>query len=286
MSEGWVVFHRKITEWEWFKFPNAFLVFGYLILKANHSEGKWHGNIIGRGQLITGRKKIATDCSISEQCVRSILCKLESTNEITIKATNKFSLITICNYDIYQMQSTNKITNGTTTINQQLTNNQPTTNQQLTTNNNNNTDKNEDNDKNNLKEENMGAEAPPSRKGKKSFIKPTLEEVSQYCNEAQLIIPPEEFYDEMESTGWLLKRGAVKDWKATIRNWNRNRVKWAKEGKSALRGQYLNKMQRVDLAFERLDEEIKLAKEKGVEIRSENLAWLSETAPKTISAIK
>lgn len=137
-----------------------------------------------------------------------------------------------------------------------------------------------------LIEENMGAEAPPSRKGKKSFIKPTLEEVSQYCNEAQLIIPPEEFYDEMESTGWLLKRGAVKDWKATIRNWNRNRVKWAKEGKSALRGQYLNKMQRVDLAFERLDEEIKLAKEKGVEIRSENLAWLSETAPKTISAIK
>ena len=54
---------------------------------------------------------------------------LKSTNEITIKSTNRFSIVTIVNWEKYQInkkQSTNKLTNN-------LTNNQPTTNQQLTT---------------------------------------------------------------------------------------------------------------------------------------------------------
>lgn len=119
-----------------------------------------------------------------------------------------------------------------------------------------------------LKEENIGAEAPQSRKGKKSFIKPTLEEVSQYCNEAQLIIPPEEFYDEMESTGWLLKRGAVKDWKATIRNWNRNRIKWGAKETSSKR---MSHDEALRIAGERIKEEERLARLRPASLENHNI---------------
>lgn len=128
--EGWVSFHRKIEEWEWYTDPNVFRLFFHLVLKANHKDGKWKGKEIKRGQLITGRKILAKQLNMGEQQVRTAINKLKSTNEITIKPTNKFTLVTIVNYDLYQCNDaelTNKITNE-----------QPTTNQQLTTNNNNN----------------------------------------------------------------------------------------------------------------------------------------------------
>jgi len=80
------------------------------------------GKTIKRGQLVAGRLELSKNTGISEQSIRTSLVKLKSTSEITIKTTNKYSVISINNYDEYQ-QSTNK-----------LTNNQPTTNQQLTTN--------------------------------------------------------------------------------------------------------------------------------------------------------
>ena len=73
-----------------------------------------------RGQLITGRLSLKEQTGISEQSIRTAFEKLKSTNEITIKSTNKYSIVTICNYNEYQ--------DNKREINQQLTNNQPTTN--------------------------------------------------------------------------------------------------------------------------------------------------------------
>jgi hypothetical protein len=61
---------------------------------------------------------------------RTCLKNLKKSKKITIKTTNKYSIITIVNWDTYQNDQ--DIANHQT--NQQLTNNQPTTNQQLTTN--------------------------------------------------------------------------------------------------------------------------------------------------------
>jgi hypothetical protein len=66
------------------------------------------------------------------------------TNEITIKVTNRFSIITICKYDFYQSsksESNQQNNNESTTV---ATNHQPTTNQQLTTNNKNKNNKEEE----------------------------------------------------------------------------------------------------------------------------------------------
>ena len=54
------------------------------------------------------------------------------------------------------------------------------------------------------------------------FKKPTIEEIKQYCSERNNKIDAEHFYDYYESNGWKVGRNPMKDWKATIRTWERN----------------------------------------------------------------
>lgn len=57
-------------------------------------------------------------------------------------------------------------------------------------------------------------------RGSKSL--PTRQEVRDYCKERNNAIDPDYFYDKMESVGWTLKSGQkVKDWRATIRTWEK-----------------------------------------------------------------
>lgn len=55
----------------------------------------------------------------------------------------------------------------------------------------------------------------------KSFIKPTIEELTAFIREENLSIDPNYFYDYYESNGWVVGKTHMKDWKATLRNWNR-----------------------------------------------------------------
>lgn len=137
--EGWIKLHRKFISWEWFNVDEMLKLFIFLLLSANHETVKWKGIEIKRGQLLTGRKSLHEKTKISEQTLRTCLSRLEKTGEINQQSTNKYTIITICNYESYQgdKKQTNQLTN------QQLTNNQPTTNQQLTTNNNDNNVNNE-----------------------------------------------------------------------------------------------------------------------------------------------
>ena len=70
--------------------------------------------------------------------------RLENTGEINIQTTNKYRIITVCNYESYQdnQQASNNQTN------KQLTSNQQATNKQLTTNKNEKNKKNDNNEKN------------------------------------------------------------------------------------------------------------------------------------------
>jgi hypothetical protein len=126
--EGWIKLHRKFIEWGWYKTPYMTQLFIHLLLIANRESKMWQGVEVKRGQIITGRKKISEDTGISEQTIRTCFERLKSTNELTIKSTNKFSIITITNYDNYQ-NTTDKINQQINQdANQQSTNNQPTTN--------------------------------------------------------------------------------------------------------------------------------------------------------------
>ena len=55
----------------------------------------------------------------------------------------------------------------------------------------------------------------------KRFTKPTIEEIKQYCDERNNGIEAEAFFDFYESKGWKVGRNSMKNWKAAIRNWER-----------------------------------------------------------------
>jgi hypothetical protein len=132
-SQGFIKIHRQITEWEWFSDHNTFRLFIYLLLTANFEDRKWRGILIKRGQIVIGRTELAKSTHLTEQQVRTSLNKLKSTNEITIKTTNKFSVVELVNYNVYQDNSKQNNQQIVAIDNQQITNNQPTNNQQVTT---------------------------------------------------------------------------------------------------------------------------------------------------------
>ena len=123
-ESGFIKLNRNILSWRWYSDVITFRVFLHLLLKANYKDGEFEIHTIKRGQLVTGRKSLAKELKLSEQSIRTALEHLKSTNEITIKATSKYSIITINSYDKYQ-----SVTN-TSTNNQPTANQQPTSNQQ------------------------------------------------------------------------------------------------------------------------------------------------------------
>lgn len=57
----------------------------------------------------------------------------------------------------------------------------------------------------------------------KKFTPPTLEEVKEYCKERNNTVDAETFVDFYQSKGWLVGKNQMKDWKAAVRTWERNR---------------------------------------------------------------
>ena len=53
-----------------------------------------------------------------------------------------------------------------------------------------------------------------------SMLKPSREDIAEYCLERGGLIDGERFYDYCEANGWKLSNGnKMKDWKASIRTW-------------------------------------------------------------------
>lgn len=75
------------------------------------------------------------------------------------------------------------------------------------------------------KEEEKDKETPlkgVKEKTASRFTPPTVEEVRAYCEKRGNKIDPAYFVDKMQSVGWVDKNGnKLKDWKATIRTWER-----------------------------------------------------------------
>lgn len=73
-----------------------------------------------------------------------------------------------------------------------------------------------------IKQQTSKRESTRTRKHRKSFRRPTLEEVAEYCKKRNNGIDPQYFIDYQDARGWVLKGGQpMKDWMATIRTWER-----------------------------------------------------------------
>ena len=148
MNQGWIKLHRALMDWEWYDDIITRGIFIHCLLRANHTDVNWRGMELKRGQFVTSLKHLADENGVSVQTLRTHLKRLKSTSELTIKSTNKYSIITVCKYASYQSEKSeaNKQTNKQT--NKQVTSNQHATNNQVTTDKNNNNNKNNQNDKN------------------------------------------------------------------------------------------------------------------------------------------
>ena len=130
MERGYIKLWRKILDNGMIKNSKVLQLAVYCLTKASHKK---HKTLVGnqvvelkKGQLVFGRKQASKDLGSSEQSIRTSLKILKKLNFLTSNSTNKFTIITLMNWDIYQCNQP--------TTNQQPTNNQPTSNQQVTTN--------------------------------------------------------------------------------------------------------------------------------------------------------
>jgi hypothetical protein len=120
---GWVKLFRAIQEWEWYKVENMEHLYLHLIMNANRSDCTWRGVGVKRGDVVTGLFSLSERTGISVQSIRTCLNRLKSTGEITVKSTNKFTIITVCKYEDYQYENiepnkhpNKQLTNQLTTV--------------------------------------------------------------------------------------------------------------------------------------------------------------------------
>lgn len=73
-------------------------------------------------------------------------------------------------------------------------------------------------------------------KGASRFVKPSLQEVRDYCLERGNTVDPETFVDFYESKGWKIGNQPMKDWKAAVRTWERSRTERRDQPRQQSRG--------------------------------------------------
>lgn len=208
--EGWISLHRKFLSWEWFDKPEMVQLFIWLLLNANYTDKKWQGQVIKRGQILTTTPKIMEALRLTEQQTRTCIGRLKSTGEITCKSTNKYTIITICNYDRYQNDNleSNGQNNGqpnTPATDKQRTNNGRLYDRLYVSNNNNNNN-------NNISVCNAHTREDKERDDifkiffLKNFVNPAYE--------------VERFYNHYEAQGWDRGNGQkITNKVAAARNW-------------------------------------------------------------------
>ena len=87
---------------------------------------------------------------------------------------------------------------------------------------------------------------------RKTFTKPTIDEIQDYCIERNNNVNAEQFFDYYESNGWKVGKNSMKDWKAAVRTWERseyrkpNSKKNSKEDAINVVNNLMNKLGGVD----------------------------------------
>ena len=102
MKTSFIILDRKILDWQWYQNPRIFRVFLHCLLKANWKDKKWMGKEIKRGSFVTSQLKLSKELGLDRSAIQRSLKALESEQCLVSKTSNKFTTITICNYDSYQ----------------------------------------------------------------------------------------------------------------------------------------------------------------------------------------
>jgi len=153
LSKGFISLHRKLKDNPVWTDPNYLKLWIHCLFEASHKDRE---QLIGneivklkRGQFITGRNALSEEMNrgvkpkqrLNNRTWFRYLQNFETWGMLTIESTNKYSIVTIDNYDTYQGVF-NKVVQET---DHQLSIKSPTDDQQMSTNNNVNNSNNDNN---------------------------------------------------------------------------------------------------------------------------------------------
>ena len=99
---GYIKLYRDLKKWKWADCPSAVSLWIHILCGAYWEDGYYRGVLIKRGQYPTTTTQLAEEVGIHRHTVRAWLKKFEEDKQISIKSTNKFSLINVINYDKFQ----------------------------------------------------------------------------------------------------------------------------------------------------------------------------------------
>lgn len=182
-------------------------IWDWLLKEANHTDQKWGGRVIKRGQLfrtyndireglswMVGYRKMMYHENHTKRAMKFLR------EHLMIVSTKELGgvLITIVNYDKYQNPKNYERTSERT---DERTNGEPMANHPIPHINKNDNESNNEN----------------TNKGR--FTPPSVSEVSDYCLTRNNQINAQSFVDFYTSKGWLIGKSKMKDWKAAIRTW-------------------------------------------------------------------
>lgn len=136
MERGYVKLWRKTLDSGLLMNPTAWQMFGYLLLKATRTKRKmiFFGQAVelNPGDYITSRKNLSEELGLSERNVRTALSLLEKLEIVTIKATNKFTVVSFVKWATYQEDCPADRPAERPTGDQQPTSNRPAGDQRVT----------------------------------------------------------------------------------------------------------------------------------------------------------
>lgn len=106
---GWIKLHRKILNWEWYKDSNVCRVYIHFLLTAVYEDTKWKGKSLKKGDCIFSIAEMSKQLDLTRQQLRTVMEKLKSTNNITIKSTNNYHIINITKYSSFIEENAKEI---------------------------------------------------------------------------------------------------------------------------------------------------------------------------------
>lgn len=87
----------------------------------------------------------------------------------------------------------------------------------------------------------------------KIFIPPTVSEVREYCLERHNNIDAECFVDFYTGKGWMIGKNKIKDWKACVRTWEKNRENKSSYTPKPNQFQQFTQRERSEMDFDELE---------------------------------
>lgn len=110
---GFIKIHRKIIEWPWYLDINTKVLFIHMLLKANWKDGRFRNTTVPRGSFVSSLDKLSEETSLTKREIRTAISHLKTTGEVTVKTTNRYSIFTVKNYELYQRDDTQSDINAT-----------------------------------------------------------------------------------------------------------------------------------------------------------------------------